>query len=68
MEDDRPVRTGIDELLRRWRHAGADLHRAKLVGDVVDPDAGILVSREDQRLALKALRPVLVDIVRGSRC
>ena len=42
----------------------ADLDRPELVADVVDPHAGVLVGGEDQLRALKAARPVLVDVVR----
>src|SRR5579862_8807210 len=65
MEDNRPVRARVDELLRRRRDAGADLDRAELVTDVVNPDAGILVGGEDQLAALEAARPVLMDVVRA---
>src|SRR5690348_998545 len=63
VQHDRSVRPGIDELLRRRGHARADLDRPERIGDVIDPDAGVLIGGEDQRRALKRAGPVLVDIV-----
>ena len=65
VQDDGPVGARVDQLLRRRRHAGADLDGAELVADVVDPDAGVLVGGEDQRRALETARPVLVNVVRA---
>ena len=47
------------------RDAGADLDRPEGIGDVIDPDAGVLIGGEDQPRALKRAGPVLVDIVRA---
>src|SRR5450755_4479391 len=48
MQDDRPIGTRVDQFLRSRRHAGADLDRAELVADVVNPHPRVLVGGEDQ--------------------
>ena len=60
----RDVRPRIDQLGRRRRHPRRHLARRELVGDVEDAHARVVVGGEDRRLALQAVGPVLVQVVR----
>jgi hypothetical protein len=53
VKHDWPVGAGIDKFLRGGRHAGADFDRPEGIGDVIDPDAGVLIGGEDQPRALE---------------
>src|SRR5687767_9094196 len=63
----RPVRPRIGHLRRVGRHVERDLFRPRLVGDIVDPHAGVVVRGEDDSRALESARPVLVQVMRAEK-
>src|SRR4029077_14135926 len=63
LDDLRPVGTRVEHAFWIGRHEEPSLARLERILDVKDPDAGIMIGREDEAGALEGARPVLPEIV-----
>jgi hypothetical protein len=57
LDDLRPVGTRVEHPLWIGRHEEPSLARLERVLDVKDPDAGVVIGREDEARALESARP-----------
>jgi len=65
LNDLRPVRARIHHARRIRRDVVGDLVRLKLVCDIEDTDAGIVIGRENKARTLECAGPVFVQIMRA---
>src|SRR5271170_213654 len=56
LDDLRPVGTRVEHALWIGRHEKSSLARLERILDVKDPDAGIVIGREDEARALESVR------------